>query len=155
MIDEENGQTRKTKDGKRYQKKQKGKKGKIAGTIVAIILILLVILLGVGTGMVAGKLSKINFDKLDKSDLGVNEDLYNEVADNVSKEEFEKIKNVALFGIDGGRSDAIMIASINQVDKINKYSKRYICFCCRTWKNENKPCLCIWKRTISIKDDQF
>lgn len=31
MIDEENGQTRKTKGGKRYQKKQKGKKGKIAG----------------------------------------------------------------------------------------------------------------------------
>ena len=28
MIDEENGQTRKTKGGKRYQKKQKGKKGK-------------------------------------------------------------------------------------------------------------------------------
>ena len=91
MIDEENGQTRKTKGGKRYQKKQKGKKGKIAGIIVAIILILLVILLGVGTGMVAGKLSKINFDKLDKSDLGVNEDLYTEVSDNVSKEEFEKI----------------------------------------------------------------
>lgn len=120
MIDEENGQTRKTKGGKRYQKKQKGKKGKIAGIIVAIILILLVILLGVGTGMVAGKISKINFDKLDKGDLDVNEDLYTEVYDNVSKEEFEKIKNVALFGIDGGRSDAIMIASINQVDKTIK-----------------------------------
>ena len=40
MIDEENGQTRKTKGGKKYQKKQKGKKGKIAGIIVAIILIL-------------------------------------------------------------------------------------------------------------------
>ena len=64
MIDEENGQTRKTKGGKRYQKKQKGKKGKIAGIIVAIILILLVILLGVGTGMVAGKISKINFEFL-------------------------------------------------------------------------------------------
>lgn len=120
MIDEENGQTRKTKGGKRYQKKQKGKKGKIAGIIVAIILILLVILLGVGTGMVAGKISKINFDKLDKGDLDVNEDLYTEVSDNVSKEEFEKIKNVVLFGIDGGRSDAIMIASINQVDKTIK-----------------------------------
>ena len=36
------------------------------------------------------------------------------------QEEFEKIKNVALFGIDGGRSDAIMIASINQVDKTIK-----------------------------------
>lgn len=120
MIDEENGQTRKTKGGKRYQKKQKGKKGKIAGIIVAIILILLVILLGVGTGMVAGKISKINFDKLDKGDLDVNEDLYTEVSDNVSKEEFEKIKNVSLFGIDGGRSDAIMIASINQVDKTIK-----------------------------------
>ena len=120
MIDEENGQTRKTKGGKRYQKKQNGKTGKIAGIIVAIILILLVILLGVGTGMVAGKLSKINFDKLDKGDLDVNEDLYTEVSDNVSKEEFEKIKNVALFGIDSGRSDAIMIASINQVDKTIK-----------------------------------
>lgn len=120
MIDEENEQTRKTKGGKKYQKKQKGKKGKIAGIIVAIILILLVILLGVGTGMVAGKISKINFDKLDKGDLGVNEDLYTEVSDNVSKEEFEKIKNVALFGIDAGRSDAIMIASINQVDKTIK-----------------------------------
>ena len=49
--------------------------------------------------MVAGKISKINFDKLDKGDLDVNEDLYTEVSDNVSKEEFEKIKNVALFGM--------------------------------------------------------
>lgn len=121
MIDEENGQTRKTKGGKKYQKKQKGKKGKIAGIIVAIILILLVILLGVGTGMVAGKISKINFDNdLNTDDLGVNDALYTEVSDNVSKDEFNKIKNVALFGIDGGRSDAIMIASINQADKTIK-----------------------------------
>ena len=35
MIDEENGQTRKTKGGKRYQKKQKGKKGKIIKTLRA------------------------------------------------------------------------------------------------------------------------
>ena len=118
MIDEENVQAKKKKGGKRY--KRKSKAGKIIGISVAILLIILVILLGVAAGMVAGKISKINFDDVNKDDLGVNDALYTEVSNSVSKEEFNKIKNVALFGIDGGRSDAIMIASINQVDKTIK-----------------------------------
>ena len=118
MIDEGNVQAKKKKGGKRY--KRKSKAGKIIGISVAILLIILVILLGVAAGMIAGKISKINFDDVNKDDLGVNDALYTEVSNSVSKEEFNKIKNVALFGIDGGRSDAIMIASINQVDKTIK-----------------------------------
>lgn len=119
MINEENEPIRKRRSGKRYKQEKRGK-GKILGIIIAIFLIILVILLGVATGMIAGKISKINFNDLDKEDLDVNDDLYAEVSEEVSEEEFNKIKNVVLLGIDGGRSDAIMIASINQVDKTIK-----------------------------------
>ena len=112
-------EAKKTKSGKRYQKK-KSKAGKIIRITLLVILILIIILLGIATGLVSGKLSKINFDDINKDDLGLNDDLYKEVSNNVSKEEFSKIKNVALFGIDDGRSDAIMIASINSVEKTIK-----------------------------------
>ncbi len=107
-------QPKNKKGGKRHKKKSGI--GKKIGIAALIILIIIVIILGIGLGMVASKIGKIDFSDLDESQLGLNNDLYNEVSENISKEEFNKIKNVALFGIDGGRSDAIIIASINQVE---------------------------------------
>ena len=106
------------KKGKRYKEKSSVKK-KVLITLL-VILIIIVILLGVAAGLVMNKIGKIEFNELDESQLGMNDDLYNEVSESVSKKEFESIKNVALFGIDGGRSDAIIIASINQTDKTIK-----------------------------------
>ena len=104
--------------GRRYKKESSmGKKILIA---LMIILIIIVILLGIAAGLVMNKIGKVEFNELDESQLGINNKLYDELTVNISKEEFENIKNVALFGVDGGRSDAIIIASINQNDKTIK-----------------------------------
>lgn len=109
----------KNKSGKRYKEKKISMKRKVLITLF-VILIIIVILFGIATGMIAGKIGKISFEDLNKEDLDLNNNLYNEVSDDISEEEFNKIKNVALFGVDGGRSDTIMIASINQVDRTIK-----------------------------------
>ena len=96
-------------------KKKMGKGKKIAIVVISILLVFFVIF-GILLFVASSTLGKIGFEKLDESQLGLNNDLYNEVSNTVSKKEFDSIKNIALFGIDGGRSDTIMIASINQTD---------------------------------------
>ena len=109
----------KNKNNKKY-KKNKNKKKKI---IIAFLL-LIVILLGVVTGFIYNKLSKVNFFELDNSKLGIgNKTGY---------------RNIALFGVDsrnmnstkGSRSDAIIIVSINQktkdVNLISVYRDTYL-----------------------------
>jgi len=67
----------------------------------------------------------MNYSPIDKTDLEVNKDMYTEVADTVTKSEFENVKSVVFFGIDttdveggySGRSDTIMIASVNPKTK--------------------------------------
>ena len=97
------------------------KKKKIALIIFAIILILIIVA-GVYAGSyISSKLSALNIEEIDTSDLNVNEELYDEVADTLSRSEFENIITFALFGTDSrdvnnmsaGRSDSIIIASIN------------------------------------------
>lgn len=101
--------------------KQEKKKRRI-GIIIFLILLFLIVIAGVSAGgFIAGKLSNLNIQEIDTSDLAVNDDLYNEVADTLSKSEFENIITIALFGTDSrntenmsaGRSDTIIIASIN------------------------------------------
>ena len=86
--------------------------------IIALIIILSItaILLGTFIGIILKKVELIEFSHIDETQIDINENLYSEVSENVTKDEFENIKNVALFGVDGGRSDAIIIASINQND---------------------------------------
>lgn len=68
----------------------------------------------VGGGYVIGLLNKMDNIKLNKDNLGIIEDEFKEY-DNVNK-----IKNIALFGVDAidgeaGRSDSIMIATVDPV----------------------------------------
>lgn len=68
----------------------------------------------VGGGYVIGLLNKMDNIKLNKDNLGIIEDEFKEY-DNVNK-----IKNIALFGVDAidgeaGRSDSIMIATMDPV----------------------------------------
>lgn len=100
---------------------QKRKKKK-TGLIIFFIIIVLIIGAGVYAGSyIAGKLSALNIEEIDTSELDANEELYEEVSDTLSKEEFENIITFALFGTDSrdtnnmsaGRSDSIIIASIN------------------------------------------
>lgn len=90
--------------------------------IIALIIILSItaILLGTFIGIILKKVELIEFSHIDETQIDINENLYSEVSENVTKDEFENIKNVALFGVDGGRSDAIIIASINQTDNTIK-----------------------------------
>ncbi len=104
------------KNNKTITQKKKMGKGKKIAIIIISILLLFAIIFGTLVYIASSTLGKVGFEKLDESQLGLNNDLYHEVSNNVSKKEFDSIKNIALFGIDGGRSDTIMIASINQTD---------------------------------------
>ena len=102
--------------------KSKMKKGK---KIFLTIIIAILIIIACTLGYVYSKFSNINFEAIDKNDLEVNNDIYNDVSDNMSKDEFNDIKSIVFFGIDttdttggySGRSDTIMIASINPKTK--------------------------------------
>ena len=95
------------------------KRSKKLRKIFLCILLIVAIIAGIAVGLVMSKLSNLQMEKIDTSDLSVNEDLYNELADYLSKKEFRDIKTIALFGIDsrdsdyGGRSDTIIVAAIN------------------------------------------
>lgn len=106
---------------KKVNKKRKNKA--LRAVLIVLVLCILVI-----AGVAWYKLSRIDVQKIDTSTLEVNNDLYNDVSDKVSKKEFEDIVNIALFGSDSrdttdasaGRSDCIMIASINPTKKTMK-----------------------------------
>ncbi len=102
----------------------KRKKNTVIRVIIGIV-ITLVLIIAILAGIVYSKFSKINIEKLNEEDLDVNTDLYEEVSDKLSKNEFDNVVNIALFGSDSrdvnnalaGRSDCIMIASLNQNTK--------------------------------------
>lgn len=95
--------------------KRKKKKKKSLG--FKLFIILLCILLGVsivGTGYFIGLLNKMDNVEINKNNLGIVEEEFKEYND------YEKIKNIALFGVDAtdgstGRSDSIMIATLDPI----------------------------------------
>ena len=109
---------------KRTENKKKTNKKRMM-----LILFLIVLALIIGAGIYAGvfissKLGALNIEQLDTADLDANKGLAEEVSDTLSKTEFENIITFALFGTDSrdtgnmssGRSDSIIIASINTND---------------------------------------
>ncbi|KLE14636.1 LCP family protein [Clostridium sp. C8] len=98
------------KSRKRKKKKKKSLGFKIFIGFLCVILAIAV----VGGGYVIGLLNKMDNVKLNKDNLGIVEDEFKEY-DNVNK-----IKNIALFGIDAtdgetGRSDSIMVATLDPI----------------------------------------
>lgn len=103
------------------------KKSKKWILIVGISVLSIIVLLGVVAGnFVTQKLSNMNYKKIDEENLGVNTQIYASVSDTLTKNEYNAVKNIVLFGIDTqsvddgqeddnflGRSDSIIIASIN------------------------------------------
>lgn len=92
------------------------------GLIIFVVILAFIITAGVAVGgFIAGKLSNLNIQEIDTSDLSANSELYIELEGELSKKEFEDIITIALFGTDSrdtsdmaaGRSDTIIIASIN------------------------------------------
>lgn len=103
------------------QQTRKKRKWKI-GRIILVLVLVLLIGLGIAIGsFIAEKLANLNIQEIDTSDLAVNSDLYNAVSDTLTKNEFEDVICIALFGTDSrdtsnmsaGRSDTIIVASIN------------------------------------------
>ena len=98
------------------RKSNKKKKKSIGFKIFVGFLCLLLAIAIMGGGYVIGLLNKMDSVKLDKDNLGIVEDELKDF-DNINK-----IKNIALFGVDAtdgdaGRSDAIMVATIDPVHK--------------------------------------
>lgn len=111
----------------------KKKKNKILILVMVVVLLALIFAGIVVGGFISGKLSNMNIKGVNKSDLAVNDDLYNSISDNMTESEFKNIKTIVLFGIDTqsiddgqdeedflGRTDTIMIASINTEKKTIK-----------------------------------
>lgn len=99
---------------KQINKRKKKKKKSIGFKIFMTFLCILLAISVVGGGYVIGLLNKMDSVDLNKDNLGIVEDDLKEY-DNVNK-----IKNIALFGIDStdgenGRSDSIMIATVDPV----------------------------------------
>ncbi|MDI9216989.1 LCP family protein [Clostridium tertium] len=101
-------------NNKSKKRKKKKKKKSLGFKIFIGFLCILLAIAVVGGGYVVGLLNKMDNIKLNKDNLGIVEDEFKEY-DNVSK-----IKNIALFGVDAvegeaGRSDAIMVATLDPV----------------------------------------
>lgn len=82
-------------------------------TLILVGILLLVV--AIGMGMFYSTLNKMDKVDLDKSDLGITPKEEIKEFDN-----YEKIKNIALFGVDStdsasGRSDSIMVATIDSI----------------------------------------
>ncbi len=103
---------------------------KIFLIVLAIILILLIIIGIIAFVFVKDKLNKINYEDLNVSDLSGNQNLINDINSiegvDITQEEFDEIKTIAIFGsdsrniedtYDNGRSDCIIIATINPTTK--------------------------------------
>lgn len=117
-----------TVNTKQKAKKKHGKL-KLFGKIVLTLLILLAVLIGATFLYINNKLSKIQKIDIDESQLGISD----EVSENLSG-----YRNIAIFGVDsrsddygvGNRSDCIIIASINnstgEIKLISVYRDTYV-----------------------------
>lgn len=120
-----NYKAKRARNEKPKRKKKKSAK-KILLKIIIAIVIILVILFGIAAGFIWSKLSEFDYVKIETEDIETNEEV-----------ELKGIRNIAIFGIDArsdtyenGRSDAIIIASINentkQIKLISVYRDTYV-----------------------------
>lgn len=103
------------KEGNRSSSKKRKKKKSLGFKISMGILAVLIFLIAIGAGYTYSLFNKMDNVKLNKADLGIAS------ADELKEyENYSSIKNIALFGVDAeegqaGRSDSIMIATIDPV----------------------------------------
>lgn len=106
-----------------------GKKKRPWLIVLIVVLLIVLLIIGIGVFFVWSKLSNMQIEKIDKKDLAVNENIYDDVKSNlntnITETEFNEVINFVFFGSDSrdinnmesGRSDTIMIASINPKNK--------------------------------------
>lgn len=84
---------------------------KIIIIILFLILGIISFFVGMGISVLKSMINKVERTNIDNSNLGINSDIDNQ---------YDDVKNIALFGIDStedsGRSDSIMILTINNKD---------------------------------------
>ncbi len=103
------------------RRRKRKKKSKVAIIILSVILLIIASLIISIILFIKGRLDKLNVVDLDKNDLDINSNIYDELGGSISKSEFDDIVTIALFGSDSrntenihsGRADSIIIASIN------------------------------------------
>ncbi|MCI9016947.1 MAG: LCP family protein [Clostridia bacterium] len=104
------------------KRSEKKKKKNIPLRIFIIILIVCLIGTIICAGIFIGnKIGKINFKSLNEDNLAINDNLYNELSNDLTRKEYDNIINILLLGSDSkdmnnvyaGTSDAQMIISIN------------------------------------------
>jgi len=93
--------------------------------VILIVAITLMILSLISIIAIFWAMNKVNFQGLDESDLGINEEMYNGLP--ISKEEYDSISNVLLIASDSENgydsekhADVIMLLSVNQTKKTVK-----------------------------------
>lgn len=101
---------------KKNNNKIKKKKKSLAFKISMGLLFVLLAILIIGGGYIIGTLSKMEQTKINTENLGIAEDEFEQYKN------ANKITNIALFGVDslsgeGGRSDSIMVATVDPVHK--------------------------------------
>ena len=112
------------RESRRRKQKRIPKWVKITVIVVASLILASIVVIICVYNSIFGNIKR---EEIDKNDIEVNKNLFDDVSKNtnINKEEFNKIVNVAFFGSDSrdvnneyaGRSDSIMIASINPVKK--------------------------------------
>ncbi len=99
---------------------------KLSPVKISLLVIYLILCAAViyGGYFLGNKYALINITKLNKQDLGINEHAFDEANTNLTREQFNKIKTIAVFGLDtrpndelGSRSDVNMVISINPTTK--------------------------------------
>jgi len=94
-------------------------------TIILIVLLLILITIGVICYFVYSKISLMQHESINESDLSINQSDYSKSTNLLSFMGVEDVKTIALFGTDSrntedmsdGRADSIMIVSINTINK--------------------------------------
>lgn len=113
LKDDERATTKRQNKYKiKYVNPSKHKPLKVIGIILLILVVVIVMLLGAAYFYIKNKLSKMNYQEIDKNEVGINEQTKNSMSD---------YTNIALLGVDSlsddfstdFRTDCIMIASIN------------------------------------------
>lgn len=92
---------------------------------MSLCIIIVLTVIGVAAFNIYSKISKVDYVEVNKEDLAVNSKIYEDVSGNLTESEFSEVKTVVFFGVDSrdttagfsGRSDTIMVASMNPKNK--------------------------------------
>ncbi|MEG0073616.1 MAG: LCP family protein [Clostridia bacterium] len=109
---------------KKKNKKPLTKKAKILLSITLVIYVAIFVSVCFAGTFLGKRYAQVDIEKIDSEDLGIEKNVFDESNLNISKNEFNQIKTLAIFGTDNratsdenSRSDVNMVVSINPTTK--------------------------------------